>query len=71
MALSALCGEENYANNILRSKIKSETLMVGDDFENDIEGAQIFGIDQFYYNPKHKPCDGGPTYESDNLIDLL
>ena len=45
--------------------------MVGDDFENDIEGAQIFGIDQFYYNPKHKPCDGGPTYESDNLIDLL
>ena len=45
--------------------------MVGDDFTNDIEGAQIYGIDQFYYNPYHKPCDGGPTYESDNLIDLI
>ncbi len=71
MALSALCGEENYNNTELRSQIKAETLMVGDDFANDIEGAQIFGIDQFYYNPYHKPCDGGPTYESDNLIDLL
>lgn len=70
-ALSALCGEENYNNPALRHRIKSETLMVGDDFTNDIEGAQIFGIDQFYYNPYHRPCDGGPTYESDNLIDLL
>ncbi|MDD2595326.1 MAG: YjjG family noncanonical pyrimidine nucleotidase [Bacteroidales bacterium] len=50
---------------------KRETLMVGDDFTNDIEGAQIFGIDQFYYNPKHIPCDGAPTYESDNLADLI
>ena len=71
MALAALCGEENYGNIELRGKIKSETLMVGDDFTNDIEGAQIFGIDQFYYNPYHKPCDGGPTYESDNLLDLI
>ena len=45
--------------------------MVGDDFPNDIEGAQIFGIDQFYYNPYNKPCDGGPTYHSSDLKDLL
>ncbi|MBR4882540.1 MAG: HAD-IA family hydrolase, partial [Bacteroidales bacterium] len=71
MALQALCGEENYNNAELRAKIKSQALMVGDDFTNDIEGAQVFGIDQFYYNPKHKPCDGGPTYESDNLLELI
>lgn len=50
---------------------KNETLMVGDNFVNDIEGAQVFGIDQFYYNPHHKPCDGGPTYMSDNLLDVI
>lgn len=70
-ALKALCGEEIYNNREKRGSIKGETIMVGDDFTNDIEGAQVFGIDQFYYNPKHTPCDGGPTYESDNLIDLL
>ena len=51
--------------------IKAETLMVGDDFANDIEGAQIYGIDQFYYNPKHTECDGGPTYQSDNLLNII
>ena len=71
MALESLCGKENYNNTDLRASIKSETLMVGDDFTNDIEGAQVFGIDQFYYNPKHKLCDGGPTYESDSLLDLI
>ncbi len=70
-ALRALCGDEHYDNRNERAEIKSRTLMVGDDFANDIEGAQVFGIDQFYYNPKHTPCDGGPTYESDNLLDLL
>lgn len=70
-ALEALCGKETYAIKEKRPEIKSQALMVGDDFTNDIEGAQIYGIDQFYYNPYHKPCDGGPTYESDNLIDLI
>jgi putative hydrolase of the HAD superfamily len=51
--------------------IKSETLMVGDDFANDIEGAMIFGIDQFFYNYRCIPCDGGPTYDSSDLRDLL
>lgn len=50
---------------------KTESLMVGDDFTNDIEGAMIFGIDQFYYNYKNLFCDGGPTYESNDLRDLL
>ena len=50
---------------------KSDCLMVGDDFAKDIEGAQVFGIDQFFYNPHHIPCAGGPTYESDTLLDLM
>jgi len=50
---------------------KERTIMVGDDFANDIEGAMIFGIDQFFYNYHSVPCDGGPTYSSNNLLDLL
>ena len=61
--------EEEYKKS--PSLARSRAIMIGDDFANDIEGAQIFGIDQFYYNPYHKPCDGGPTYESDNLLDLI
>jgi len=51
--------------------VKREAIMVGDDFMNDIEGAMIFGIDQFFYNPDALPCDGGPTYNSSDLKDLL
>ncbi|MEA5006555.1 MAG: YjjG family noncanonical pyrimidine nucleotidase [Rikenellaceae bacterium] len=58
-ALEAIGGEKN------------ETLMIGDDFANDIEGAMIFGIDQFFYNYKSIPCDGEPTYNSNDLRDLL
>ncbi len=68
-ALEAICGEEYYKN--APSRARNEAIMVGDDFPNDIEGAQIFGIDQFYYNPYNKPCDGGPTYHSSDLKDLL
>ena len=50
---------------------KKETLMVGDNFETDIEGARIFGIDQYYYNPAGKPCEGSPTYMGKDLRDLL
>ena len=51
--------------------VKEETLMVGDDFANDIEGAMIFGIDQFYYNYRSLLCEGAPTYNSSDLRDLI
>ncbi|MCK9304578.1 MAG: YjjG family noncanonical pyrimidine nucleotidase [Bacteroidales bacterium] len=51
--------------------VKEEAIMVGDDFVNDIEGAMIFGIDQFFYNYRSLPCDGVPTYNSSDLRDLL
>ncbi len=68
-ALESLCGAEYYNNN--RLEVRAEALMIGDDFINDIEGAQIFGIDQFYFNPYNKPCDGGPTYMGRDLLDIL
>ena len=68
-ALEAICGTEYY--NEAPSRARNEAIMIGDDFDNDIEGAQIFGIDQFYFNPYNKECDGGPTYESASLADLI
>lgn len=46
---------------------KRQTLMIGDDPVNDIEGAQIFGIDQFYYNHKRRRAISHATYESTDL----
>lgn len=46
---------------------KRQTLMIGDDPVNDIEGAQIFGIDQFYYNHKGNKAISHSTYESADL----
>lgn len=51
--------------------VKSETLMVGDDFANDIEGARNYGLDQYYYNPFRKECNGMPTYNRPTLLDLI
>lgn len=56
---------------VITQDIKKETLMAGDDLANDIEGAQIYGIDQFYYNPHHYPCEYAPTYEGDDLLELI
>ena len=47
------------------------TLMIGDDPVNDIEGAQIFGIDQFYYNHKGHKAISHATYESADLTPFL
>ena len=51
--------------------VKGETLMVGDDFANDIEGARTFGIDQYYYNPFHKGYSNAPTYDKPTLLNLI
>lgn len=50
---------------------KKETLMIGDDPVNDIEGAQIFGIDQFFYNLKHAIGQYGATYEYSSLSPIF
>ena len=52
----------------------AEALMIGDNFEVDIEGAQRVGIDQVYYDVAHLPLDGKhchpPTYTIGSLLEL-
>lgn len=52
----------------------AEALMIGDNFEVDIEGAQRVGIDQVYYDVAHqslneKHCHP-PTYTIGSLLEL-
>ena len=49
---------------------KKECLMVGDDIQNDIQGALNFGIDQVYFNPGKKNASVRPTYEIYDLMEL-
>lgn len=49
--------------------IKSESLVIGDDHESDIEGAAGAGIDQVFVN-YHNMGNGNATYEISNLIEL-
>ena len=44
--------------------------MIGDNWENDIEGAKKYGIDQVYYNPRHTLHNGKPTFEIERLEQL-
>ena len=56
-----------------RSLESSRTLMIGDKLETDILGAQNFKIDSCWFNPEKKPNSTSiaPTYEIENMIDLL
>ncbi|MGD9992383.1 MAG: YjjG family noncanonical pyrimidine nucleotidase [Salinivirgaceae bacterium] len=58
-----------YALKTVNAK-KKESLMVGDDMENDIFGAQSFGIDAVYFNPKGLPHDENPVFEIQSLLEL-
>ncbi len=52
---------------------KSQMIMVGDDYENDIIGAYNFGMDQVFYNIKNLDIDAlpiKPTYTIFSLIEL-
>lgn len=70
--LESLCKKKgNEFTKLNEKRMKHNAIMIGDDFEKDIEGAQIYGIDQFYYNPFNKQSDGAPTYESSRLKDLI
>ncbi len=49
---------------------KTECLMIGDELNTDILGAQNFGIDQVYFNPDNINHDLKPTYEIASLYEL-
>lgn len=50
---------------------KKATLMVGDDARNDIEGARLFGIDQYFAKKNAAIYGIEATYQADDLRLLL
>jgi putative hydrolase of the HAD superfamily len=49
---------------------KADCLMIGDDLESDIVGAQNFGIDTVFFNPAGLIHDTFPTFEIKKLDEL-
>ncbi|OFX25776.1 MAG: noncanonical pyrimidine nucleotidase, YjjG family [Bacteroidetes bacterium GWA2_31_9b] len=49
---------------------KTESLMVGDDFETDILGAKNVGIDQVFFNPENVKHSENFTHEISSLKEL-
>ncbi len=49
---------------------KDESLMIGDDFKNDVIGARNVKIDQVYFNPGNKEVSDKATYEISDLLEL-
>jgi len=47
-----------------------DSLMIGDDFKVDLEGARKVGMDQVYFNPEGKAYSGEVTYEIRSLNEL-
>ncbi len=50
---------------------KSESLMIGDNWDIDIIGAKEFGIDQVYFNPNRIAHTEQPTYEIYEFEELM
>ncbi len=50
---------------------KTESLMIGDDLENDILGAKKFGLDQVYFNPSKENHQEIVTFEISKLKELI
>jgi putative hydrolase of the HAD superfamily len=59
-----------YALNIVGAE-KAICLMIGDDLESDIEGAQNFGMDTVFFNPAGINHNSAPTYEIKGLEELM
>ncbi|MBN2668108.1 MAG: YjjG family noncanonical pyrimidine nucleotidase [Bacteroidales bacterium] len=49
---------------------KIESLMIGDDLENDILGAKRYGFDQVFFNPDKKSHQENVTFEIESINDL-
>jgi putative hydrolase of the HAD superfamily len=50
---------------------KSESIMVGDDYEVDIMGAKKFGIDQIYFSPKNSKSNSKATFVVERLNEII
>ena len=45
--------------------------MIGDDLNTDIKGARNMGMDNIYFNPKKISHKEEPTFEIENLKELI
>ncbi len=48
----------------------THSLMIGDNLETDIKGAQGCGIDQVFFNPEKEVHNGSPTFEVSHLLQM-
>lgn len=55
----------------ISEKDKSKILIIGDSLTSDISGGINAGIDTCWYNPQFKTADIKPTYEINNITDLI
>lgn len=58
-----------YALKTVNAK-KDESIMVGDDLNTDIAGANSFGMDSIYFNPEQKKREHKATFEIASLKEL-
>jgi putative hydrolase of the HAD superfamily len=59
-----------YALTSVNAK-KTESLMIGDDWNLDVLGAKAYGVDQVYFNPNDKPKEGKATFEIKSIGELI
>ncbi len=50
---------------------KNQSLMIGDEWETDIVGAQQAGIDQVYFNTRNRTPEFPVTYQITSLTELM
>ncbi len=74
-AIGKIKPEKEYFDFILNHLAcnPSQCLMVGDSLENDINGANLSGIDSCFYNPQKSTNSSAilPTYEIHDFYELL
>ncbi len=58
-----------YALSYIDAK-PGECLIIGDNYQVDIEGAMQIGMDQVFYNPNGEETLSEPTYQIHNLLEL-
>ena len=79
IAVSEECGHAKpdirffeYSSKMAHNFEKQKTLVIGDRLETDILGANIFGVDSCWFNPKRIALTGSakPNYEIKHLSEL-
>jgi len=58
-----------YTLEIIRAK-EIECLLIGDNYDVDIEGAMNIGMDQVYFNPSGSAYRSKPTHQIKSLLEL-